>query len=72
VRPGKLVWDDAAVNEGPYADNANGTLSAGFQSMAAGDWTGARDAFAAVLDVAEAPEAFFGLANALFWLPCCR
>jgi DNA-binding CsgD family transcriptional regulator len=36
--------------------------------MATGDWPAARDAFSAVLEVAEAPEAFFGLANALFWL----
>jgi DNA-binding CsgD family transcriptional regulator len=36
--------------------------------MAAGDWRGARDAFSAVVEVAEAPEALFGLANALFWL----
>jgi hypothetical protein len=36
--------------------------------MAAGDWIGARDAFSAVLVVAEVPEALFGLANALFWL----
>jgi tetratricopeptide (TPR) repeat protein len=36
--------------------------------MAAGDWRGARDVFSAVLEVAEVPEAFFGLANALFWL----
>ena len=36
--------------------------------MAAGDWRGARDAFSAVLVVAEVPEALFGLANALFWL----
>src|ERR1700747_2325807 len=36
--------------------------------MAGGDWGGARDAFCAVLEVAEVPEAFFGLANALFWL----
>ena len=43
-------------------------VAAGFQAMAAGDWGGARDAFSAVLDLAEVPEAFFGLANALFWL----
>ena len=43
-------------------------LGAGFQAMAAGDWRGARDAFCAVLAVAEVPEALFGLANALFWL----
>src|SRR5215472_4325376 len=36
--------------------------------MAAGDWRGARDAFAAVVALAEVPEALFGLANALFWL----
>jgi hypothetical protein len=36
--------------------------------MAAGDWRGARDAFSAVLAVADVPEASFGLANALFWL----
>jgi hypothetical protein len=36
--------------------------------MAAGDWRGARDAFSAVLEVAEVPEALFGLASALFWL----
>jgi DNA-binding CsgD family transcriptional regulator len=45
-----------------------GQVGAGFQAMGAGDWGGARDAFSAVLEVAEAPEAFFGLANALFWL----
>ena len=45
-----------------------GQVGAGFQAMGAGDWCGARDAFSAVLEVAEAPEAFFGLANALFWL----
>jgi len=36
--------------------------------MATGDWGSARDAFSAVLEVAEVPEALFGLANALFWL----
>ena len=36
--------------------------------MAAGDWSGARDAFAAVLGVAEVPEALVGLANACYWL----
>ena len=43
-------------------------VEAGFGAMAAGDWRGARDAFSAVLAVAEVPEALFGLANALFWL----
>src|SRR6476661_5611386 len=36
--------------------------------MATADWRGARDAFSAVLAVADVPEALFGLANALFWL----
>jgi len=43
-------------------------VGAGFQAMATGDWRGARDAFSAVLAVAEVPEVLFGLANALFWL----
>ena len=43
-------------------------VRAGFQAMATGDWRGARDTFSAVLVVAEAPEALFGLANTLFWL----
>ena len=64
------VWDDADVSEGPgaAASAVEGRVAAGFQAMAAGDWRGARDAFSAVLEVAEVPEAFFGLANALFWL----
>ena len=47
---------------------SEGRVGAGFQAMAAGDWPGARDAFSAVLAAAEVPEAFFGLATALFWL----
>ena len=47
---------------------SEGRLEAGFQAMTAGDWGGARDAFSAVLETAEVPEAFFGLATALFWL----
>jgi DNA-binding CsgD family transcriptional regulator len=43
-------------------------VGAGFQAMATGDWRGARDAFSAVLAVADVPEALFGLASALFWL----
>jgi DNA-binding CsgD family transcriptional regulator len=43
-------------------------VGAGFRAMATGDWRGARDAFSAVLEVAGVPEAFFGLASALFWL----
>ena len=36
--------------------------------IAGRDRPGARDAFSAVLAAAEVPEAFFGLATALFWL----
>jgi DNA-binding CsgD family transcriptional regulator len=58
------------VSEGPGAGSSvvESQVGAGFQAIAAGDWRGARDAFSAVLDVAEVPEALFGLANALFWL----
>ena len=43
-------------------------VGVGFQAMAVGDWRGARDVFSAVLEVADVPEALFGLANTLFWL----
>ena len=43
-------------------------LGAGFQSVAAGDWGSAREAFTAALALAEIPEAFFGLSGTLFWL----
>jgi DNA-binding CsgD family transcriptional regulator len=57
------------VSEGPGAESGvESGVGTGFQAIAAGDWCGARDAFSAVLEVAELPEAFFGLANALFWL----
>jgi DNA-binding CsgD family transcriptional regulator len=63
-------WDDADVSEGPGGEWSvvEGRVGAGFRAMTAGDWRGARDAFSAVLEVAEVPEALFGLANALFWL----
>ncbi len=43
-------------------------VGTGFEAMASGDWSTARDAFAAVLDGAEIPEALLGLANACYWL----
>ena len=52
----------------PASGAAESQIGTGFQAMATGDWRGARDAFSAVLAVAEVPEALFGLANALFWL----
>ena len=52
----------------PASGVTESQVGAGFQAMAAGDWRGARDAFSAVLAVADVPEASFGLANALFWL----
>jgi len=65
-----MVWDDADVSDGRSAESSavEGQVGAGFAAMTTGDWPAARDAFSAVLAVAEAPEAFFGLANALFWL----
>jgi DNA-binding CsgD family transcriptional regulator len=58
------------VNDGGGAEPSvvESQVGAGFQAMAGGDWCGARDAFCAVLEVADLPEAMFGLANALFWL----
>jgi DNA-binding CsgD family transcriptional regulator len=65
-----LFWDDADVGSGPGIESSvvQSQVGAGFQAMAAGDWRAARDAFSAVLEVAEVPEALFGLASALFWL----
>src|SRR3954468_16998742 len=49
-------------------DDIEQPIDVGFAAMAAGEWSGARDAFAAVLDLAEVPEALMGLANAYYWL----
>ena len=64
------VWDDADVSgdQGVEPSVIESQVGAGFRAMAAGEWRGARDAFSAVLEVAEVPEALFGLASALFWL----
>jgi DNA-binding CsgD family transcriptional regulator len=65
-----VVWDDVDVggDQGVEPDVIDSQIGLGFRAMAAGDWPGARNAFSAVLKVAEVPEASFGLANALFWL----
>jgi hypothetical protein len=50
------------------ASDVESRVGAGFEAMASGDWSGARDAFAAVLGEGEVPEALLGLANACYWL----
>ena len=57
------------MSEGRSVDSSGtqSQVAAGFQALAVGDWDGARDAFSAVLAVAEVPEALVGLANAQFW-----
>ena len=57
------------MSEGRSVDpsGTQSQVAAGFQALAVGDWDGARDAFSAVLMVAEVPEALVGLANAQFW-----
>jgi hypothetical protein len=50
------------------AADAESQIGAGFEAMAAGLWSQARDVFTAVLEVAEVPEALLGLANACYWL----
>ncbi len=47
---------------------AESPLATGYESLASGDWEGARAAFAASLDVSESPEALDGLGRALWWL----
>jgi DNA-binding CsgD family transcriptional regulator len=65
-----LIWDDADVNgdQGAEPSVIESQVGTGFRALAAGDWRDARDAFSAVLEAASVPEAFFGLASALFWL----
>jgi DNA-binding CsgD family transcriptional regulator/predicted negative regulator of RcsB-dependent stress response len=48
--------------------NVETLVGVAFRAFEAGDWSGARDRFSAVLEVEEVPEALFGLAGALFWL----
>jgi DNA-binding CsgD family transcriptional regulator len=47
-------------------------LAAGYEALAAGHWDQARDAFAAVVDATDSPEALDGLARALWWLRDAR
>jgi hypothetical protein len=65
-----VVWDDTDVggDQGVEPSAIESQVGAGLRAMAAGDWRSAREAFSAVLEIAEVPEAFFGLASALFWL----
>ena len=43
-------------------------LARGYEALATGNWSGARDAFEGALAVAESPEALDGLGRALWWL----
>jgi hypothetical protein len=47
---------------------AEDALARGFEALAAGEWSSARDAFREALDVTDAPEALDGLGRALWWL----
>jgi tetratricopeptide (TPR) repeat protein len=50
------------------ASDVESQVGAGFEAMTSGDWSGAHDAFVAVLAGAEVPEALLGLANTCYWL----
>ena len=43
-------------------------LATGYEALAAGDWPGAREAFARAVAAVESPEALDGLGRALWWL----
>jgi DNA-binding CsgD family transcriptional regulator len=43
-------------------------IAEGYEALASGNWTTARSAFEAALDVEEFPEALDGLGRALWWL----
>ncbi|MGH9119467.1 MAG: tetratricopeptide repeat protein [Acidimicrobiales bacterium] len=50
------------------SDTVDGLLAKGQAALDHGDWSGARDAFRAVLDRADRADAQFGLAEAAWWL----
>lgn len=43
-------------------------LARGYEALASGDWSGAREAFATAVAVVDSPEALDGLGRALWWL----
>ena len=43
-------------------------IGAGFEAMAAAEWSPARDAFTSMLEESEVPEALIGLASVSYWL----
>ncbi|CAN5749070.1 hypothetical protein BH20ACT14_BH20ACT14_09090 [soil metagenome] len=43
-------------------------LARGYESLAAGEWSDARDGFTRALEAVESPEALDGLGRALWWL----
>jgi hypothetical protein len=47
---------------------AEAGIAEGHEALASGNWTAARSAFEAALDVEEFPEALDGLGRALWWL----
>jgi DNA-binding CsgD family transcriptional regulator len=50
------------------ADPAIDPVSTGEEALTAGDWEGAREAFAAAVDEEPTPQALDGLARTLWWL----
>jgi DNA-binding NarL/FixJ family response regulator len=47
---------------------AESALGQGYEALATGEWTAARDAFREALDATDSPEALDGLGRALWWL----
>ena len=56
------------VESAPVGSEVEGLFAAGSESLAAGDWAGARDSFQAALHREETAEGLAGLADALWWL----
>lgn len=53
---------------GVTAAGAEDRIARGYEELAIGDWSAARDAFLDALTLAESPEALDGLGRALWWL----
>jgi ATP/maltotriose-dependent transcriptional regulator MalT len=60
----RFEWDDVGVSTVP----AETALAEGYEALATGAWTAARDAFTDLLARSDVPDALDGLGRALWWL----
>ncbi len=65
----RLAISRAKCHDAPVSTTAvEEVLARGHESLAAGNWSDARDAFQEATDLTDSPEALDGLGRALWWL----